>query len=210
MPDPRLTVKQHLSLRELVRRRLACESAQEKGRWLVIELMSSSTPSQRTASVVARKSGYTPQRVRQLVHAYNEHGPDALKRKKPSKPRRKAGGRPRKLNTDELSILKVWLKDERSPYGEAWSPSVVVRWIQVWTGKTVHEATARRYLDELSSDWKERRRVLTKIDEQDQRRPEGKLEPAELQPGLFETLLEEMPDQRTENPRTVVPVVDKD
>lgn len=189
MPDPQLRVKQHLNLQEIKRRKLACECAQERGRWYVIELMSRST--RRTqpmaASIVAGKTGYSPQRVRQLVHAYNEYGPNALKRKKPTNSRTKVGGRPTKLDFGELSILETYLEDERSPGGDAWTPIVVARWILEHTGKSVHEATARRYLDKLSPDWKVRRSEVIEKDEAAEATAVAQ-NGSILQPGLFDAL----------------------
>ena len=72
-----LTLKDHLTKKQLRRKYLGCQHSQEKKRWQALSLMAEG----KVANTVATELGMSADWISKTVHRYNEKGVDGVKNK---------------------------------------------------------------------------------------------------------------------------------
>jgi transposase len=139
MPQP-ITLKPHLSTKELYRRYRACQRPQEKVRWRALYLISQGEQANRAARRVGRTSGW----ITQLARRYNERAAEAVPNQQGDL---RCGSKPH-LDTKAAESLDQALRSAALD-GGLWTAPKVAAWIAERIGQTVHETTAWRYMRRL-------------------------------------------------------------
>ena len=143
MPHAILKPKPHLSYKEVVKRYRTCNNTVEKQRWNLIRLMS--RPENPLAVVsAAHASGFKQRWARQLVHRYNQNGPDGLLDKRVNNP-----GKEPILNEKQKNELKRLILKESPPDGGLWTSVKIAEWIEEKTGERPSNRTGLNYLNVL-------------------------------------------------------------
>lgn len=139
MPQP-ITLKPHLSAKELYRCYRTCQRPQEKVRWRALYLIAHGEQANRAAHRVGRTSGW----ITQLARRYNERGAEAVPNQQGDL---RCGSKPH-LDAKAAHELDHALR-AAAPDGGLWTAPKVAAWIAERTGHSVHESTAWRYMRRL-------------------------------------------------------------
>lgn len=137
-----LRPKAHLPYEEVTRRYKSCNKAREKTWWQIIWLMSRPEHPD-TVRQAAAKVGCHPNWIRQIVHRYNDEGPDSLVDKRAHNP----GQEPWLTLPQKDQLSKELLG--RAPDGGLWTSTKVAAWIEAQTGRRPSGTTGLNYLHEL-------------------------------------------------------------
>ena len=136
-----LQLADHLSEDELFQRYRSSSDAREKSHWQVIWLKSRG----KLTSAICDATGYKEDWVRELIHRYNDEGPEGLRDR-----RRLHPGSAPMLDEDQQQELAGLLEEGTAPDGGPWNGPKVARWIQEKTGRDhVHDQRGWDYLIRL-------------------------------------------------------------
>ena len=138
----RLEIKEHLNYEALTQRYRSCKDGKEKARWQVIWLYSDPETS-RSATEVAKLTGFSVIWVRTLIHRYNAQGAAGIER------RNSASNKARFVLSEAQSQALSEQLREAAPDGGLWSSRKVAQWIKERTGQEVNASTGWRYLQRL-------------------------------------------------------------
>ena len=138
---PRLPFVRHRTERQIRRKYRACRHPVEKVRWHAIRLLAR-TDEDRTPANVADLVGLSAVTVREVLHRWNDRGPDGLT------DRRKDNGADPKLSDRQREALFNALSD-RPPDGGLWSGPKVARYVRDRWSVTVRPETGWRWLRDL-------------------------------------------------------------
>lgn len=136
----RITLKPHLTAKELYRRYRACRQPPEKLRWRALYLISGGELANHAARRVGRSSGW----ITDLARRYNERGAEAV----PDARGEVAPGRRSRLDTDTALALDAALRVPPAA-GGLWTAPKVAAWIAARTGTSVNHSTAWRTMRRL-------------------------------------------------------------
>jgi transposase len=134
----------HLSYREVKRRHETADDKRHQRYWNLIRLMSH--PKQPlTVKEAAHAAGFSQRWARQLVHRYNEKGPDGYFDQRASNP----GNKPL-LDEQQKAELKEAIMKGHTSDGNLWTNVTVRDWIAKKTGyRPTSEQTGINYLNNL-------------------------------------------------------------
>lgn len=140
-----LQLADHLSnaLQEdrLFQRYRSSTDAREKSHWQVIWLKSRG----KSTAAICDSTGYKAVWVRELIHRYNNEGPDGLRDR-----RRLHPGSAPMLDAAQQQELAKRLEQGTAPDGGPWTGPKVARWIEEKTGRDhVHNQRGWDYLIRL-------------------------------------------------------------
>lgn len=136
-----LAVEQHLSADELYRRYRRADRPTERAQWHMLWLKASG----RSAAEVREALGYSERWICEVIHLYNEGGPEAIRDRRRDHP----GAEPM-LSPDQQEELAALLEEGTAPDGEPWNGPKVARWIELATGRgRVHNQRGWDYLRRL-------------------------------------------------------------
>lgn len=139
----RLQLAEHLDMDELYRRYRKAKNPVERTHWQIVWLKSQG----KKTNEIARATGYSSVWVRQVIHRYNDEGPDGLIDRRKFNP----GATPL-LDDHEQEMLRDALQ-RPAPDGGAWNSRKVAEWIADRTGRdTVHPQRGWDYLKRLRDD----------------------------------------------------------
>ena len=143
MPQQLLRIKPHLSYDELTKRYRKCKNSTEKSRWHLLVLMDNAKKIT-TVKEAAQIVGYCQRWARELVHRYNEEGPDNyIDKRKNNK-----GGK-FLLNEKQQAELKKLLISKKPPDGGLWTGPKVALWIKRKTKKKITAVGAWKWIRRL-------------------------------------------------------------
>ncbi|MBB6097158.1 transposase [Deinobacterium chartae] len=151
MSRPLLQLQPHLTHEELTQRYRSCRDPKERSRWHAIWLLSG--PDAPAPKVVARLTGYSVVWIRQLIHRYNEHGPEGLQ----DLHRKRPGGKRPILNAEQQAELAEALRSP-APDGGPWTGAKVAEWCFLRTGHRAHPVTGWSYIKRLTDSKRGSRR----------------------------------------------------
>lgn len=134
-----LTVAPHLEQDELERRYRAASDPVARSQWLMVWHLAQG----KTAAVVAELLGYHVTHVRQVLHRYNDQGPDSIGDRCHANP-----GRALALTLAEQEQLRTALL-EPPPDGGVWTSQKVADWLSAKRGKKVNVARGWEWLKRL-------------------------------------------------------------
>jgi len=134
-----ITVKQHLTVRELRERFRTSDDAVEKIHWQAILLHRQG----RSTAEVAEICGYKPDWVRRLVHRYNKRGPSGLR------DGRLSNGKKRLMSDAQLEELGAAVLKDTPPGGGLWTGPKVALWMTEKLNRPVSPQLAWDYLQHL-------------------------------------------------------------
>lgn len=137
-----LRLVEHLSASELQQRYLSCGHRADRTRWHALWLVSQGHATGAAGRLVGRSDDW----AYQLVHVYNQHGPDAVPTVKRQGQAR--GGKPAALDPAGRAALDLALAG-RPPGGGLWTGEQVAQWIEQRTGRRPHKTTGCAYLHRL-------------------------------------------------------------
>ena len=137
----RLPLARHLPVGKLRYKYRACRHPVEKPRWHALWLLAR-TDQPRTAAQVADLVGLSAVTVREVLHRWNDHGPEGV-----ADGRRGNGADP-KLTPRRRDALYAALQ-KRPPDGGLWSGPKVARYVADRWGVTVRPETGWRWLRDL-------------------------------------------------------------
>jgi transposase len=138
MPRPRLPFVRHRTVNQIRARYRACRHPVEKTRWHALWLPAR-TDDPRTPAQVADLVGLSAVTVREILHRWNDHGPDGVA------DGRKDNGAEAKLTPRRRDALHAALR-ERPPDGGLWSGPKVARYARDRWGVAVCPETGWRWL----------------------------------------------------------------
>jgi transposase len=136
-----LAVEPHLPADELYRRYRKADRPSERSQWHLLWLKAGGQSAPKIREVI----GYSEKWICEIVHRYNEGGPEAIRDRRRDHP----GGEPM-LSSAQQEELAVLVGQGAAPDGEPWSGPKVARWIEKATGrKNVHNQRGWEYLRRL-------------------------------------------------------------
>lgn len=134
-----LTLKNHLTEKQLRRKYLSCQHSQEKKRWQALSLMASG----KRASAVADELGMSPNWISETVHRYNQEGVVGVKNKTKNE-----GSKT--LTKEQLKELDAAIESGKTADQRLWSAPQIKRWVLDKTGVEIHRTTAWRIFAKLN------------------------------------------------------------
>jgi transposase len=135
-----LALAAHLPADELYQRYRQTTRITERTQWHILWLKSGG----RSATAIREVIGYSEKWICEIVHRYNEGGPEAIRDRRRDHP----GAKPM-LSPDRQAELARLLEGP-APDGELWSGPKVARWIESVTGRNkVHNQRGWEYLRRL-------------------------------------------------------------
>lgn len=139
----RISIKNHLSMADLITRYHQAKDPIEKSRFLIICLLLE----EKSINEVAEIMKCTSQAIYKLVNRYNRDGLKAMRNL-----RRENTGRPENalLNDRQKELLWIALQSP-PPKGERWNGVLVAQWISEEIGRNVPRQTGSRYFREMRS-----------------------------------------------------------
>ena len=134
-----LTLKNHLTKKQLRRKYLSCQHSQEKKRWQALTLMADG----KVASAVATELGMSAEWISNTVHRYNEGGVAGVKNKSKNK-----GSKT--LTAKQLEELDAAIESGKTADERLWSAAQIKRWVREKTGTEIHRTTAWRMFAKMN------------------------------------------------------------
>jgi transposase len=141
MPRPKLPFVRHRTVNQIRAKYRACRHPVEKPRWHALWLLAR-TDQPRTPAQVADLVGVSAVTVREILHRWNDHGPEGVA------DRRRGNGADPKLTPRRREALYAALQ-KRPPDGGLWSGPKVARYVADRWQVTVRPETGWRWLVEL-------------------------------------------------------------
>jgi len=141
MPNHPLTLRKHLTPKQIKQRYISCTDAVERSHWQAIFLLSR-LEDPLTAEKAAAVIGCTPNWVRKLAHRYNKSGAEGL-----ADGRKHNGNKPMLKPAQQRRLKNVLVK--RPPDGGLWNGPKVARWMNAELKTTVSAVTGWHYLKRL-------------------------------------------------------------
>jgi transposase len=135
----RLTVAPHLEPDELERRYRAASDVVARSQWHMLWQLAQG----KTAACVAELTGYHVTHVRQVLHRYNDHGPESIRDRRRDNP-----GRALALSLTEQDELRAALFQPPAD-GGIWTSQKVADWLSSKRGKKVNVARGWEWLKRL-------------------------------------------------------------
>ena len=133
-----LTLKNHLSQKQLRRKYLSCQHSQEKKRWQALSLMAEG----KVASAAATELGMSANWMSKTVHRYNEGGVAGVKNKSKNE-----GSKT--LTEEQVKELEGAIESGKTADERLWSATQIKRWVHEKTGVEIHKTTAWRMFVKL-------------------------------------------------------------
>ena len=134
-----LTLKNHLTKKQLRRKYVSCQHSQEKKRWQALSLMADG----KVASAVATELGMSAEWISNTVHRYNEGGVTGVKNKSKNE-----GSKT--LTAKQLEELDAEIESGKTAEERLWSSTQIKRWVREKTGNEIHRTTAWRMFAKLN------------------------------------------------------------
>lgn len=134
-----LSVAPHLEQDELERRYRAASDVVARSQWLMLWHLAQG----KTAAVVAELTGYHVTHVRNVLHRYNDLGPDSIRDRRHDNP-----GRALALTAAEQDELRAALLEPPAD-GGVWTSQKVADWLSSKRGKKVNVARGWEWLKRL-------------------------------------------------------------
>lgn len=134
-----LTLKNHLTNKQLRRKYLSCQHSQEKKRWQALSLMAEG----KVASAVATQLGMSADWISKTVHRYNDEGVAGVKNKSKNE-----GSKT--LTQAQVKELEVEIESGKTNDERLWSAPQIKRWVKQKTGVEIHRTTAWRMFGKLN------------------------------------------------------------
>jgi transposase len=134
-----LTLKDHLTKKQLQRKYLSCQHSQEKKRWQALSLMADG----KVASAVATELGMSANWMSKTVHRYNEGGVAGVKNKSKNQDSKT-------LTADQVKALDGEIESGKTADERLWSATQIKRWVGERTGTKIHRTTAWRMFAKLN------------------------------------------------------------
>jgi transposase len=134
-----LTVAPHLEPHELERRYRAASNPVARSQWHMLWQLAQG----KTAACVAELTGYHVTHVRQVLHRYNDHGPESIRDRRQDNP-----GRALALTPTEQDELRAALRQPPAD-GGLWTSQKVADWLSSKRGKKVNVARGWEWLKRL-------------------------------------------------------------
>jgi transposase len=134
-----LTLKNHLTEKQLRRKYLRCQHSQEKKRWQALSLMASG----KRASEVASELGMSPNWISETVARYNQGGVEGVKNKSKNQ-----GSKT--LSEEQIKELDSLIESGKTADQRLWSATQIKRWVREQTGTEIHRVTAWRMFAKLN------------------------------------------------------------
>ncbi len=135
----RISLVEHLSWEEIETHYRKAKDGVARGQWQVIWLLAQG----KRAQDIAEVTGYSYTWVREIVHRYNQRGPQAVGDARHENP----GGQ-FILSVSQQRELQETLEDD-PPDGGLWTGPKVAIWIAQQTGRPVHAQRGWEYLKRL-------------------------------------------------------------
>lgn len=134
-----LTLKNHLTKKQLRNKYLKCQHSQEKKRWQALSLMAEG----KIASAVASEIGMSANWMSETVHRYNEEGVVGVKNKSKN-------GVSKTLTEAQVKELDTEIESGKTADERLWSATQIKRWVAQKTGIGIHRTTAWRMFAKLN------------------------------------------------------------
>ena len=134
-----LTLKNHLTKKQLQRKYLSCRHSQEKKRWQALSLMADG----KIASAVATELGMSANWMSKTVRRYNEGGVAGVKNKSKNE-----GSQT--LTADQVKALDGEIESGKTADERLWRATQIKRWVFEKTGTQIHRTTAWRMFAKLN------------------------------------------------------------
>lgn len=139
----RLELAQHLSDDELYQRYRKAKNPVERTHWQIIWLKSQD----KSTRDIAVATGYSAVWVRQVIHRYNDDGPDGMIDRRKNNP----GAAPLLEENDQMALAEALTGP--APDGGRWNSRKVAEWIADRTGREqVHAQRGWDYLQRLGGN----------------------------------------------------------
>lgn len=135
MPQAPLRVVPHLSYREIQKRYQSAASSREQRYWNIIRLMAH-PKKPAVVGEAAFAAGFSTNWARQLVHRYNQRGPDGFYDQRKHNP-----GQDALLTERQKERLRDAIMSGQAPDGGLWTGQKVAAWIAKETSKTPPSTT---------------------------------------------------------------------
>lgn len=137
----RISIKNHLSIGELITRYQQAKDPIERSRYQIIYLLLEEKPIKEVAELVK----LSQQAIYNLVQRYNEAGPKALQNL-----RSKNVGRPEKALLDDKQQELLWVTlQSPPPNGERWNGVLVAQWMSKLLNRDVNRQIGLIYLKKM-------------------------------------------------------------
>ena len=134
-----LTLKNHLTKKQLRGKYLRCQHSQEKKRWQALSLMADG----KVARAVATDLGMSAEWISNTVHRYNEGGVAGVKNKSKNE-----GSKT--LTEEQVKELEGAIESGKTADERLWSATQIKRWVAEKTGTEIHRTTAWRMFAKLN------------------------------------------------------------
>lgn len=134
-----LTLKNHLTKKQLRRKYLSCQHSQEKKRWQALSLIAEGEVANTVAKTLGMSSGW----ISQTVNRYNEGGIAGVKNKSKNQSSKT-------LTADQIKVLDTEIESGKTADERLWSATQIKRWVLNKTGTEIHRTTAWRMFAKLN------------------------------------------------------------
>lgn len=134
-----LTLKNHLTKKQLRRKYLSCQHSQEKKRWQALSLIAEGEVANTVAETLGMSSGW----ISNTVRRYNEGGVAGIKNKSKNQDSKT-------LTADQIKALDAEIESGKTTDERLWSATQIKRWVLDKTGTEIHRTTAWRMFAKLN------------------------------------------------------------
>lgn len=134
-----LTLKNHLTKKQLRRKYLSCQHSQEKKRWQALSLIAEGEVANTVAETLGMSSGW----ISNIVRRYNEGGVAGIKNKSKNQDSKT-------LTADQIKALDAEIESGKTTDERLWSATQIKRWVREKTGIEIHRTTAWRMFAKLN------------------------------------------------------------
>lgn len=134
----KLILENHLDKKQLRRKYLSCQHAQEKMRWQALCLIAEGGVANQVAEKLGRSSGW----ISSTVRRYNEDGTAGVKNKSKNQASKT-------LTAEQLKELEALMASGKTAEQRLWSGTQIKRWVSEKTGREIHKTTAWRMFGRL-------------------------------------------------------------
>jgi transposase len=133
-----ITLKNHLSKKQLHRKYIACQHPQEKLRWHALALIAGGE----VANTVAKNLGRSSAWITKTVRRYNEGGVEGVKNKSKNQASKT-------LTPEQIKELENEIESGKTNGEGLWTSRQIQNWVKDRTGKEIHKTTAWRMFAKL-------------------------------------------------------------
>lgn len=133
-----LTLKNHLTKKQLRRKYVSCQHSQEKKRWQALSLIAAGEVANTVAETLGMSSGW----ISETVRRYNEQGATGVKNKSKNQ-----GSKT--LTEEQVKALDAAIESGKTDDERLWSSTQIKRWVKQQTGTEIHRTTAWRMFAKL-------------------------------------------------------------